>query len=272
MRVRLRPAIVCFTTIGLLTACGDDGNDQPLAGETIEVAVLSGGDQAAEEEATVADPHEDMGREVHDEMVDDGHEAMVPDDHKGTIVDDGHGEMASDGHDEAMVHDDVGAMGGDAHEMADDDRDETAETGGDGTADDHDEGVAADDQPARGDDGTASATGLVVEVEMVEFGFVAEPITLPVGEPITFRFTNTGVVPHEAMFGTRHQQEEFAEAGDHGDGHGDAGHHGDVAAITLDAGEAGDIVVEFGTPGEVWIGCHLPGHYEAGMWSVFTVG
>ena len=146
--------------------------------------------------------------------------------------------------------------------------------GGDASHGAHDDVMADgahDEAMADGAAGSEDSPGIVVEVEMVEFGFVTAQTELPVGQPVTFRFSNTGVVPHEAMFGTLHQQGEFAESGSHGDGHGEGGHHGDVAAITLDAGEVGEIVLEFGSPGEIWIGCHLPGHYEAGMKSTLWV-
>ena len=160
-------------------------------------------------------------------------------------------------HDEA----DVDEMVVDDHAATDATHDSTSEEAHDGPADDeaHDE-----QQTAEPDQGT------VVHVEMVEFGFVADVDELPAGEPVTFRFSNTGVVPHEAMFGSHHQQQEFAESTDHGS-HGDAGHHGDVAAITLDPGGTADITLEFDETGEVWIGCHLPGHYDAGMAATFIV-
>ncbi|HSH11404.1 MAG TPA: plastocyanin/azurin family copper-binding protein, partial [Ilumatobacter sp.] len=137
----------------------------------------------------------------------------------------------------------------------------------DAMTDDHDAMVTDDHE----DVDAASSAGVVVNVEMIEFGFVADTPSIPVGQPVTFRFQNTGVVPHEAMFGSIHQQEEFAQQTDHGDGHGSASHHGDVAAITLDAGETGEITLEFASPGEIWMGCHLPGHYAAGMIATLAV-
>lgn len=73
------------------------------------------------------------------------------------------------------------------------------------------------------------------------------------------------------MVGDAHEQEEFASAGGHDGGHGEAGHHGDVNAITLEAGEVGSVVVTFDEPGEMMLGCHIPGHWDAGMSAVFTV-
>lgn len=133
----------------------------------------------------------------------------------------------------------------------------------------HEEVGSAD---ATDEDGDAApgADQIVVNVEMVEFGFVADVDVVPLGEPIIFRFANTGVVPHEAMFGTHHQQDEFASSAGHGE-HSADGHHGELAAITLDPGASAEMILEFSEAGEVWIGCHLPGHFDAGMAASFVV-
>ena len=94
--------------------------------------------------------------------------------------------------------------------------------------------------------------------------------SVPKGEPVTFRFVNSGQFEHEAMFGSLHQQEEFAATEGHGD-HGSEGHHGDIAALTLDSNAHGEMVMVFDSPGEGMIGCHLPGHWEAGMSTSFNV-
>lgn len=114
---------------------------------------------------------------------------------------------------------------------------------------------------------------LVVAVEMNDFGYEIDETTIPVGSTVRFDFVNVGVVEHEAMFGTMHQQEEFAGSGGHG-GHADEDaddHHGTVPAITLGPGDRGSLVVEFDEAGEIMIGCHLPGHWDAGMVTSLTV-
>lgn len=134
-----------------------------------------------------------------------------------------------------------------------------------------------EDQHGDGMSDDSAVGGPVIEVDMVEFAFEGEPFEVPVGAPVTFRFSNTGALPHEAMFGSAHQQEEFAASGEghgrHGDGDGDGeqGHHGDVKAITVEPGETGEITVTFDEPGEVFMGCHIPGHFDAGMVAPLTV-
>lgn len=133
----------------------------------------------------------------------------------------------------------------------------------------------ADDDAATGVVDTAAApegVDLVVPVSMVDFGYELESIVIPVGSTVRFDFVNDGVIEHEAMFGDMHQQEEFAAAGDHGDhGDGEMGHHGDISAITLEAGESGSLMMTFDEAGEILIGCHLAGHWEAGMVTALTV-
>ena len=66
-------------------------------------------------------------------------------------------------------------------------------SGDEGAESDHDEGVEAD-QPETADD-----DGYVVEVTMLEFGYELDRETVPVGEPVTFRFVNDGQIEHEVV-------------------------------------------------------------------------
>lgn len=121
-----------------------------------------------------------------------------------------------------------------------------------------------------GGDTADDADGPVVEVEMVDVAFEPDVVTVPVDEPVTFRFTNTGVLLHEAVIGTAEEQEAHAGAMGGDDGHD--GHDGhDDSAVMLASGESGDLVRVFTEPGEYLIGCHIPGHYEAGMLVTVTV-
>lgn len=106
-----------------------------------------------------------------------------------------------------------------------------------------------------------------VEVVMNEFSFDPGTTEVVAGETVRFVFTNEGAIEHEAMLGDAHMQEEFQGAhDDHG-----GGHHGDVHAVTVPAGGTGELVVTFDDPGTQYFGCHLPGHYEAGMEATLTV-
>lgn len=112
----------------------------------------------------------------------------------------------------------------------------------------------------------------VIEVEMFEFGYTPNALDIPVGEAVTLRFTNRGKLPHEAMVGDAHMQEEFAAAGDHDDGEGGDDHHGDLMATLVQPGETQDLEVVIDEPGTWYVACHLVGHYEAGQVATINVG
>lgn len=145
------------------------------------------------------------------------------------------------------------------------------------TADEPTEGAGGDEMhmDEHADDDDADAVEAVdgahtVEVEMTEFAFEPDTLTVPAGEPVTFVFHNTGAIDHEAMVGDAHMQEEFALSDGHGD-HASGGHHGDVHAVTVPPGETAELVVTFDEPGETMLGCHLEGHWDAGMVATVTV-
>lgn len=119
---------------------------------------------------------------------------------------------------------------------------------------------------APADDG---ADGMI-EVEMVEFGYVPGTLDLEAGVPVTLRFSNAGKLPHEAMVGDAHMQEEFASAGDHDDG-GGGDHHGDLMAVTVEPGQTAELEVLIDEPGTWYFACHLPGHYEQGQVATINV-
>ncbi|MEX2487888.1 MAG: multicopper oxidase domain-containing protein [Nitriliruptoraceae bacterium] len=117
----------------------------------------------------------------------------------------------------------------------------------------------------------------VIDVEMVDFGYVPSRIELEAGVPAILRFTNTGRLVHEAMVGDAHMQEEFAAAGDHGDGQNGTGHddsddhHGELMAVTVQPGETADLEVVIDEAGEWFVACHLVGHLEQGQIATIDV-
>lgn len=114
------------------------------------------------------------------------------------------------------------------------------------------------------------ASPATVQVTMDEFLYRPRRIQVPAGVPITFEVANDGLVDHELVIGDVHVQEEAEEAmaasGGHGDGHGGGhAHDGDVPTLYLEPGETGTIEATFDEPGTLLIGCHVPGHWAAGM-------
>lgn len=112
-------------------------------------------------------------------------------------------------------------------------------------------------------------------VRLGEFFFGPQTLSVPAGQRVSFFVTNAGVVDHELVIGDAHAQQEAEAAmtsGDHA-GHGNAAHHGgEIPSIYLRPGESGQLVVTFPKAGELLIGCHVPGHWAAGMRGTLQVG
>ena len=151
--------------------------------------------------------------------------------------------------------------------------------------------AAADDEPTTSDDtdtsedATEDATAdeatefdRTIEVEMSEFAYSPADLTVQAGETVRFVFTNSGAAPHEAILGSMHVQEEheaeMAEGGmdaDHDEGMDDDAHEGEIPSISLEAGESGEIIHTFTVAEELMLGCHIPGHWDAGMQAAVNV-
>jgi len=90
---------------------------------------------------------------------------------------------------------------------------------------------------------------------------------VPVGVPVTFVVTNAGVLEHELFFGDeqaqdRHQQEVSQAGGVAHDG---------PNGIAVKPGETREFTYTFEAAGSLLAGCHLPGHYPAGMKATVVV-
>jgi uncharacterized cupredoxin-like copper-binding protein len=88
------------------------------------------------------------------------------------------------------------------------------------------------------------------------------------GETITFVFVNKGKVVHEAFFGTKDQQKQHSKVMS-----GSATTVVDATnQVSAAPGATKTIKVRFPTAGSFEMGCHIPGHYQAGMKVAITVG
>ncbi len=139
---------------------------------------------------------------------------------------------------------------------------ESTEDHGEGAegAEDHDEGFWF------GEGADPSEADRVIEVIADEFSFSPNPIQVRVGEVITFRVTNVGQVEHDFTIGDKetqlkHEEEMASPKAMEEEGED----HGDPNVITIPAGETREITFRFTAPGMLEIGCHVPGHYAAGM-------
>lgn len=141
-----------------------------------------------------------------------------------------------------------------------------------------------------------------IDIAMADIAFEPAALTVQSGETVRFVFANEGAVPHEAVFGGEDVQAEHAaemqaaggseedmdmgdmdmgatdddHAADGGQGSEpgattdgadaeDERHDDEVGPLSLEPGGTGEVVVTFDAGGSTIIGCHVPGHWEAGM-------
>lgn len=108
-----------------------------------------------------------------------------------------------------------------------------------------------------------------IEVKLTD-GLRIEPATLAVrpGATVTFVVTNTGRIEHEFQVGDAAAQEaherEMAAKG--------TMVMDEPGVIGVKPGQTKELTYTFGAAGTVYAGCHVPGHYGAGMRATITVG
>lgn len=123
-------------------------------------------------------------------------------------------------------------------------------------------GTSDNSSLAFGQAGHPSESDRTIEVVTLDtMAYEPDAISVSEGETITFEVTNSGIIPHEFAIGdeaeqTRHAEEMADPA---------MATHDHPFSVYLEAGETKEIVWEFTVAGEFLYGCHVPGHYEAGM-------
>jgi uncharacterized cupredoxin-like copper-binding protein len=96
--------------------------------------------------------------------------------------------------------------------------------------------------------------------------FVPEALTVHAGETVAFDISNPGVVPHEFFIGTAAEQMAHEREMPSGTPMED-----DTSEVAVPAGQTVRLVYTFEQPGNLEYGCHVPGHYAAGMHGAITV-
>jgi uncharacterized cupredoxin-like copper-binding protein len=124
--------------------------------------------------------------------------------------------------------------------------------------------------PAASGDAPASAGPVRVAVTLTD-KLKIEPsvITVPAGVPVTFVVTNTGAILHEFVVGDVEVQAEHEEEMKESGGMTMAEDEPD--AIGVEAGQTKELVMTFDQPGTTLAGCHVVGHYGAGMQATITI-
>jgi uncharacterized cupredoxin-like copper-binding protein len=96
--------------------------------------------------------------------------------------------------------------------------------------------------------------------------FVADHLDVRAGETIAFEIRSAGNLPHEFFIGTPEEQLEHEREMARG-----APMHAEPGQAEVPAGQTVRLVYTFDQPGTLEYGCHVPGHYPAGMRGTITV-
>lgn len=130
----------------------------------------------------------------------------------------------------------------------------------------HDEGPDSAEGFAFGAPGQASAATRTIEVVTKDpYRFEPEELEVESGETVTFVVTNEGERTHEFVLGDIEYQDSHGEAMAAGAMH----HEGN--AVTVEPGATEQLTWTFPEEGEVFYGCHVAGHYDAGMVGAISV-
>ena len=123
---------------------------------------------------------------------------------------------------------------------------------------DHEEGFEF------GDPMDAGMATRVIEIDANDdFTFFPGGVAVTTGETVTFRVTNTGVIPHDFVLGDEEMQVEHeAEMAEMS---GDMAMHDEPNAFALEPGETKEMTWHMTATGDILFGCHQAGHYAAGM-------
>ena len=116
-----------------------------------------------------------------------------------------------------------------------------------------------------GNPGSIDVTVNVTSLDAMRY----EPATFTFkrGQTVKFVVTNKGQLAHEFGIGTLSEQEEHAQMMKSMPDM----KHDDPNVITIEAGQTNSLVWQFTNAGSFVIGCHVPGHYQAGMKAIVTV-
>ena len=112
------------------------------------------------------------------------------------------------------------------------------------------------------------STGITEIAVSLSDAFAIEPasMTVKAGSTVRFMLTNDGVIEHEFYVGD-------AAAQDAHEAEMQAGgmRHDEPEGVAVDPGETKIFEFTFGEAGKILAGCHVEGHYAAGMQAAITI-
>ena len=114
---------------------------------------------------------------------------------------------------------------------------------------------------------TLTAGGQRIEVRLTEMTIEPAAMVVQAGQPVTFVVTNDGLIEHEFFLGDEEAQAEHeAEMAAMG-----GMTHDEPGGIAVHPGATKELTFTFPPEGTWLAGCHVPGHYPAGMWATITI-
>jgi uncharacterized cupredoxin-like copper-binding protein len=119
--------------------------------------------------------------------------------------------------------------------------------------------------------GTSAAPAAATRIEVKltdQMKIEPDPITVPRSRLVTFVVTNTGALEHEFHVGDEAEQasheQEMAATGSH--------IHDHFNGVGVAPGQTRELKMIFDAAGDILAGCHVAGHYLAGMKASINVG
>jgi uncharacterized cupredoxin-like copper-binding protein len=110
-----------------------------------------------------------------------------------------------------------------------------------------------------------------IDIGIDGYHFVPDHFEVATGESVRFMISNPDDIAHELFIGTAAEQAARRAAGvPEPSGAADVSHFG--YGIYLPALSDGELDYAFSGDEDLLIGCHLPGHWEAGMVATIDVG
>lgn len=120
---------------------------------------------------------------------------------------------------------------------------------------------------------TATPVDGVVRIETRDtLRFSPARVAVAGGSAVRFVVVNGSKSPHEFIVGDESVQQQHEKQ--MSSGMSMSGMHMDeglLAALSIPAGETKTVTITFPHKGELRFGCHVPGHYGAGMFGIITV-
>lgn len=119
----------------------------------------------------------------------------------------------------------------------------------------------------------ADATRVIEIATNDDFTFDPAALTVEAGEIVTFRVENVGFLDHDFTLGDEETQiDHEAEMAEMAEGGAMMDMPDESNAFSLAAGETKELTWHFTEAGDILYGCHIPGHYAAGMKGTLSIG